>query len=109
MQISPLTQQEAFETPFYDLLQSPLQPLKDNLESQTYEVFERDPIKYARYQQAIEIALKERIDRPVVLMVVGAGRGPLVSAALQAASQVSHKQMKVFAVEKNPNAVVTFV
>ena len=28
------------------LYQAPLQPLKDNLESQTYETFEKDPIKY---------------------------------------------------------------
>ncbi|CAB1317208.1 unnamed protein product [Coregonus sp. 'balchen'] len=27
-------------------------PLMDNLESQTYEVFEKDPIKYSQYQQA---------------------------------------------------------
>lgn len=26
-------------------------PLMDNLESQTYEVFEKDPIKYSQYQQ----------------------------------------------------------
>lgn len=29
----------------------PRQPLMDNLESQTYEVFEKDPIKYSQYQQ----------------------------------------------------------
>ena len=27
------------------------QPLMDNLESQTYEIFERDPIKYREYQR----------------------------------------------------------
>ena len=35
---------------FLDYLQVPLQPLGDNLESQTYETFERDPVKYARYE-----------------------------------------------------------
>ena len=30
--------------------QAPLQPLQDNLESQTYEVFEKDPVKYAQYE-----------------------------------------------------------
>lgn len=30
---------------------APRQPLMDNLESQTYEVFEKDPIKYSQYQQ----------------------------------------------------------
>jgi len=41
-------------------------------------------------------------------MVLGAGRGPLVSAALRASLQASRK-IKVYAVEKNPNAVVTYV
>ena len=41
-----------------------------------------------------------------VLMVVGAGRGPLVAASLRAAAR-AQRLLKVFAVEKNPNAVVT--
>mgnify|MGYP003571707458 CR=1 FL=1 len=32
-------------------LQAPLQPLMDNLDSATYEVFERDPVKYVRYKE----------------------------------------------------------
>lgn len=39
-------------------------------------------------------------------MVVGAGRGPLVRRALVAASQ-AERSIKVYAVEKNPNAVLT--
>lgn len=39
-------------------------------------------------------------------MVVGAGRGPLVRASL-AASEESGRKVRVYAVEKNPNAVVT--
>ncbi len=34
-----------YEYPYYNYLQTPLQPLMDNLESQTYEVFEQDPVK----------------------------------------------------------------
>jgi protein arginine N-methyltransferase 5 len=41
----PLDDTQAFESPFYDYLQIPLQPLADNLESNTYEVFEQDPVK----------------------------------------------------------------
>jgi len=103
----PLTPQQEFESPFYDYLQAPLQPLKDNLQSQTYEVFERDPIKYARYQEAIRQALVDRAGQSIVLMVVGAGRGPLVTAALQAAEEANHEDLRIYAVEKNPNAVVT--
>lgn len=46
-----------------DVLQLPLQPLADNLESITYEVFERDEVKYAQYEKAILKAL-QRIQRP---------------------------------------------
>ena len=71
---------------FEDFLQSPLQPLMDNLESCTYEVFEKDPIKYTEYKRAIHRALQERITdeeaktRTLVLMVLGAGRGIPVDA-----------------------------
>lgn len=41
-----------------------------------------------------------------VIMVVGAGRGPLVRAALNAA-KLTNQEIKVYAVEKNPNAVNT--
>lgn len=43
-----------------------------------------------------------------VLMVLGAGRGPLVNASLRAARQADRK-LRVYAVEKNPNAVITWV
>jgi protein arginine N-methyltransferase 5 len=41
-----------------------------------------------------------------VFMVVGAGRGPLVHASLLAAERCK-KYVRVYAVEKNPNAIVT--
>lgn len=41
-------------------------------------------------------------------MVVGAGRGPLVRAALNAAEKADRK-IRLYAVEKNPNAIVTYV
>lgn len=44
-----------------DILKDPLQPLNDNLDSDTYEVFEQDPIKYIRYQFAIKRALLDKI------------------------------------------------
>lgn len=43
-----------------------------------------------------------------VVMVVGAGRGPLVGAALKAASS-TRRMVKVYAIEKNPGAVITLV
>lgn len=43
-----------------DVLQVPLQPLKDNLQSHTYEIFEKDPVKYEEYRKAILAAFQDR-------------------------------------------------
>eukprot|EP00163_Fabomonas_tropica_P020056 TRINITY_DN3524_c0_g1_i1.p1 TRINITY_DN3524_c0_g1~~TRINITY_DN3524_c0_g1_i1.p1 ORF type:complete len:618 (+),score=110.21 TRINITY_DN3524_c0_g1_i1:228-2081(+) len=108
--LSTRSEQDTFESPYYDYLQTPLQPLADNLESQTYETFEKDPVKYARYEEAVYKALLDRCGNntamTTVLMVVGAGRGPLVRASLRA-SERAQREIRVYAVEKNPNAVVT--
>ncbi|RLN10048.1 hypothetical protein BBJ28_00013530 [Nothophytophthora sp. Chile5] len=96
-----------FEAPYLDYLQAPLQPLMDNLESQTYETFEQDAFKYNQYEKAIAQALAQTPeDKESVVMVVGAGRGPLVRCALRAAT-LANRQTRMFAVEKNPNAVIT--
>ncbi|EMC91657.1 hypothetical protein BAUCODRAFT_78806 [Baudoinia panamericana UAMH 10762] len=101
---------ERFGQGYQDYMQSPLQPLTDNLESITYEVFEKDPIKYEWYERAIALALKD-LDarfgnqRAVIVAVVGAGRGPLVTRVLQA-SQKTGVAVDCWAVEKNPNAYV---
>lgn len=39
-------------------------------------------------------------------MVVGAGRGPLVRSAFNASINVNRK-IKMYVIEKNPNAIVT--
>ncbi|KAI5860333.1 Skb1 methyltransferase [Durotheca rogersii] len=101
-------------TNFQDWLQSPLQPLSDNLESVTYEVFEGDPVKYHQYEVAIAAALRDwsaqgkptsAPDGAVVIAVAGSGRGPLVTRALRA-SETTGVPVRVWAVEKNPNAYV---
>lgn len=111
--------------------------LQDNLESQTYETFEKDTQKYTLYEEAVYKALLDRTapqpptasaasdrdlplsepaaprsaaaastsGRTVVLMVVGAGRGPLVRASMKAAKR-ANVRLRVYAVEKNPNAIV---
>ncbi|CAH0722432.1 unnamed protein product, partial [Brenthis ino] len=125
-----------------DYLQTPLQPLADNLDTHTYNVFEKDPVKYDQYQKAIAKALNDiqkkrkekdsdipkndayiintkseekckvsegdvikESDKPITVMVLGAGRGPLVRATLNAAD-ITQTNVKVIAVEKNPCAVV---
>jgi len=105
-----LTPQEQFELGYHDYLQAPLQPLQDDLESQTYETFEKDPVKYVQYEEAIFRCLRtkkaEGKRSPLTVMVVGAGRGPLVVAALSAAGRAMAECL-IWALEKNPNAVIT--
>ncbi|GJJ08559.1 hypothetical protein Clacol_002777 [Clathrus columnatus] len=52
---------EHFARGYQDYLQAPLQPLMDNLPSITYEMFEKDPVKYAQYEKAIELAVKDKL------------------------------------------------
>ena len=110
----PKTMLQRFGAGYQDYLQSPLQPLSDNLESITYEVFEKDPVKYDLYYQAIVQALIDWRDQGkpasgpdgrVVVAVVGAGRGPLVTKALLA-SESEDIPIDMWAVEKNQNAFV---
>jgi protein arginine N-methyltransferase 5 len=56
-----------FTKGYQDTLQNPLQPLMDNLESQVYEVFEKDPVKYQQYQKAIAQALVDRVSQEEML------------------------------------------
>lgn len=93
---------------FEDILQIPLQPLADNLSSDTYYVFEGDPIKYELYQKAIENALIHTNHDATVVMIVGAGRGPLVDCVLSASKITGVNIGKLLAIEKNPNAYVTY-
>ncbi|KAL4794462.1 PRMT5 arginine-N-methyltransferase-domain-containing protein [Aspergillus venezuelensis] len=110
----PRTAIERFGTGYQDYLQAPLQPLTVNLESITYEVFEKDPIKYEWYERAIAKALSDWAEQKkptsnpngrVVLAVVGAGRGPLVTRAIKASAQ-SGVDIDLWVVEKNQNAFV---
>jgi len=99
---------ERFGQGYQDYMQSPLQPLTDNLESLTYEVFEKDPVKYEWYERAVALALKDLRallgdERQIIVAVAGAGRGPLVTRVLQA-SRKTGIDVKCYAVEKNPNA-----
>lgn len=94
-----------FISGFEDYLQTPLQPLKHNLQSYVYETFEQDPIKYYEYQRAISKALVDKYeDKVLVVYVVGAGRGPLVDATFEAAKG-SNIKVKISAIEKNENAL----
>lgn len=58
--LPPPSKLEEFAMGYQDYLQTPLQPLEFNLESATYEIFEKDPVKYGNYEKAIELALRDR-------------------------------------------------
>lgn len=93
---------------YENLLQVPLQPLINDLDNNVYAVFEQDPIKYQQYEKAITKALidktKDGNTDILTVCVVGAGRGPLVTAS-QKASCNSKVPIKIYAVEKNENAL----
>lgn len=124
---------DRIEVQYRNYLQSPLQPLADNLESTTYETFENDTVKYDVYENSLYRAFldkkkygrffqtkesnlnekdedtqmkEERADDPIVVMYFGAGRGPLIRRALQAAKKAD-VDIRVIALDKNPNAIVT--
>ena len=60
-----LDREEQIEVNYRNYIQSPLQPLADNLESATYETFENDSIKYDLYEMAMAkaFACKKRYGR----------------------------------------------
>ncbi|KAJ6252796.1 protein arginine n-methyltransferase 5 [Anaeramoeba flamelloides] len=104
---------------FEDCLQDPLQPLKDNLESSSYAVFEDDTIKYELYEKAVYKALLDFAklrkkedpkinlkENPIVVMLVGSGRGGIVRRCI-IASHKSKVPIRLYAIEKNPSAVIT--
>lgn len=113
------TEEAQLEAPYLDSLQRPLQPLKDHLEFSMYETFEKDPVKYAKYQEAVYMALRSgtasmtlspESPKMITIAVAGAGRGPLVMKSIQAFLKLQIPEnslhLKVFAVEKNPSAIV---
>ncbi|KAI3383326.1 hypothetical protein SNEBB_007305 [Seison nebaliae] len=93
-----------------DELQLPLQPLKFNLTRYTYDLFERDPIKYRQYELAIFNAMlflttKKGRDQPFLVIMLGAGRGPIVDKIIEAGRTAKIASLKIIAVEKNRYAI----
>ncbi|RYP79205.1 hypothetical protein DL771_000183 [Monosporascus sp. 5C6A] len=101
----------------YDKIDKPartLTPATEYLRSYNYKVFERDPVKYDLYEQAIRQALVDWAEQQkprsgdegrLVVVVAGAGYGGLVTRALKAAKE-NHTPIELWAIERNPNAHV---
>lgn len=101
-----MTDSESMAVSMYDVLQDPLQPYKDHLESSSYIAFEEDVAKYVFYQDALEAAYN-KLDKveEIFVLLVGAGRGPLIERALEAGNKLK-RNVRVLAVEKNPFAMI---
>ncbi|XP_026835712.1 protein arginine N-methyltransferase 5 isoform X1 [Drosophila erecta] len=97
---------------YENMLEIPLQPLCENLDTYTYEVFETDPVKYRLYQDAVQAALLDRVSdeeaktKLTIVMLLGGGRGPLARAVFNAA-ELSKRKVRLYIIEKNPNAIRT--
>lgn len=98
--------------PWHDRLLSPLKPLSSNLDSDTYDVFERDQTKYIIYKDAMIEAIQTLVtrypsqSRKIIMMVLGAGRGPLVDRLIEAVHAVgSNNRFKIYALDKNKSSV----
>ncbi|CAI7721247.1 protein arginine N-methyltransferase 5, putative [Plasmodium vivax] len=117
MSIENFDRDTLFDSAYWDYLQIPLQPLKDNLPSQTYEIFEKDRTKYEQYELAISKYLSVELqkggdnngkgrNRDFIIFVVGAGRGPLVDCTLQALEKNKISKFQIYAIEKNDSAIL---
>lgn len=106
--LNPLSKREIHSHNYFDLLQMPLQPLRDHLASSTYEEFERCDTKYDIFEIAVERWLEANptVDKPVTY-ILGAGRGPLVQGTLNAFRSKGIRDYSVYALEKNPYAILT--
>lgn len=117
---------------YLDIFQIPLQPLKDNLQSQTYECFEDDVAKYNLYEKAlfnafvnyketgflqiekVENFRKENLtnkinsQRKLNVLLIGAGRGPIMRRIISAALSAD-LEINPILVEKNKNAYNTLL
>ncbi|ETW55393.1 hypothetical protein PFUGPA_02553 [Plasmodium falciparum Palo Alto/Uganda] len=135
MSIENFDNDSLFDSFYWDYLQIPLQPLKDNLSSQTYEVFEKDRKKYEQYELATSKYLsnwkkgkkinnknkqsnknknnnnnnnmeEQQNDHKITIFVVGAGRGPLVDTTLSALQKNEITDYEIYAIEKNDSAII---
>ncbi|KAG0687832.1 methyltransferase protein [Pichia californica] len=102
---------QTLSSPF--ILQSPLEPIIENLENLTYKVFEQDTFKYEQYERAIIKALidlqKNWISntKPHILFL-GPGRGPLIQRFFSALKflSISPSDFIITAIERNPNVMI---
>ncbi|SCU88305.1 LAMI_0D09582g1_1 [Lachancea mirantina] len=95
----------------------PLDTLSQHLSDETYNTFEKDKMKYDLYEQAVTQALDDVIlerqehvtsssASPIVILVAGAGRGPLVDRVFRICKTTIQQRVRIIALEKNPHALL---
>ncbi|KIV98858.1 hypothetical protein, variant [Verruconis gallopava] len=108
-----IVEEYAMDYQYDDSLQETSRPATEILKNSTYSAFEEDPVKYDLYQKAIMAALRDwklsgkstsGLHGAVLVAVLGAGRGPLVTRALRA-SEAEGVSIDIWAVERNPNTI----
>ena len=93
----------------------PLLPHCEDLSNAVYQTFERDAVKYEQYERAIAMAVSDilmenssrwRGSNEIVILVAGAGRGPLVDKTFKVLDTLRVTNFRLLAIEKNPHALL---
>ncbi|SCU89918.1 LAME_0E06172g1_1 [Lachancea meyersii CBS 8951] len=96
-------------------LMPPLDPFSTDISNTVYHTFEQDRTKYQMYGKAITKALQKLIadssvsakdNGPLVVLIAGAGRGPLVDETYMAVAGLKITQCRIIALEKSPRAAL---
>ena len=88
-----LDKDEQQEVNYRNYLQSPLQPLADNLESATYETFENDSIKYELYEESMYKAMLDKKNFGRFLQTKDC-KGPQYVAMREGENQIMQEEVK---------------
>lgn len=93
------TKREISARGLYEVLQHPLQPYADNLESETYSIFEFDTPKYDEYAVSVLLAFQKLniTNRNIVVYYLGSGRGALIPGIVSA-SKATKKKVTIYAI-----------
>ncbi|SCU97241.1 LAFA_0G10506g1_1 [Lachancea sp. 'fantastica'] len=96
-------------------LMPPLDPFSTEISNAVYHTFEQDKTKYQMYGKAIRKALKKliadgimgsRSSSRLIILIAGAGRGPLVDEAYMAIKELRVQYYSIIALEKSSRAAL---
>lgn len=95
------------------VLQCPLEPLTENLQDYTYNLFEKDSFKYEQYGRAFIKALIQlnkswNLEEKPHILFLGPGRGPLIDKFFDALEflQTPSENFTITAIERNPAVMI---